>query len=72
MPWHESDPVNERVKFVASWQSQEMTRVELCTRFGISRRTGYRIVERYAHEDPEGLRDQSRAVSAHRHLNQTA
>jgi transposase InsO family protein len=34
---------------------------ELCTRYGISRNTGYKWLERYRHEGPHGLLDRSRA-----------
>jgi len=61
MPWNETDPVNERVKFVAAHESGRETMTELCQRFGISRKTGYKILERYRSEGPEGFRDRSRA-----------
>lgn len=34
---------------------------ELCRDFGISRKTGYKLLARYEDEGPEGLRDRSRA-----------
>jgi transposase InsO family protein len=34
---------------------------ELCEHFGISRKTGYKMLERYAAEGEQGLRDRSRA-----------
>ena len=38
---------------------------ELCESFGISRNTGYKILNRYLRDGPEGLRDQSRAPRSH-------
>lgn len=38
---------------------------ELCERFGVSRKTGYKIVNRYAREGPEALSDRSRAPRTH-------
>lgn len=38
---------------------------ELCRGFGISRKTGYKWIERYQTEGLEGLRDQSRAPQYH-------
>lgn len=70
MPWQRTDPVNERLKFVAAAQSGHVSMTELCRRFGISRKTGYKILGRYKSEGPEALRDRSRAP--HRHPNQTA
>lgn len=65
MPWHETDPVNERLKFVAAHQTGQLTMTELCEQFGISRRTGYKILARYEERGPEGLRDRSRAPLEH-------
>ena len=39
--------MNERVKFVAAMPGAEETFVELCERFGISRKQGYKWQERY-------------------------
>jgi transposase InsO family protein len=69
MPWQQTNPVNERVKFVAAVQSGRRTMTELCEHFGISRKTGYKILERYEQEGIDALRDRSRAP--HRHPNQT-
>ncbi len=70
MPWHQTNPVNERLKFVAAAQSGRRTMTELCADFGISRKTGYKILNRYEEEGPEALRDRSRAP--HRRPNQTS
>lgn len=69
MPWHQTHSVNERLKFVAAVQRDDRTMTELCAEFGISRKTGYKILRRYEAEGPEALRDRSRAP--HRHPNQT-
>lgn len=61
MPWHQTDPVNERLKFVAAAQSGRRTMTEVCAEFGISRKTGYKILKRYEDEGIEALRDRSRA-----------
>jgi putative transposase len=46
MPWHNTHPVNERLRFVAAAQSGHHTMTELCADFGISRKTGYKILKR--------------------------
>jgi putative transposase len=69
MPWQQSDRVNERVKFVAALQSGGESMTEVCRRFGISRKTGYKLLRRYEAEGPDGLRDRSSAP--HRHPNRT-
>jgi len=65
MPWHQTDPVNERLKFVVAVQSGRDSMTALCANYGISRKTGYKILRRYESEGPEGLRDSSRAPRSH-------
>lgn len=69
MPWDETNPVNERVKFVAASQRDGQSMTDLCEQFGISRKTGYKILKRYREEGLEALEDRSRAPL--RHPNQT-
>jgi putative transposase len=69
MPWQETDTVKERMKFVVAAQSGSHTMTELCLRYGISRKTGYKILDRFEECGPEGLLDRSRAPT--RHPNQT-
>jgi hypothetical protein len=46
MPWKESSVMDERLRFVARLiEGEEMTL--LCREFSISRKTGYKIYDRY-------------------------
>lgn len=56
---------DERLKFIAAHQRGDETMTELCARFGISRKTGYKLVTRYEEEGPRGLLDRSRAPHSH-------
>ncbi len=59
MPWNESNLMNERIKFVARLlDGESMTAV--CREFGITRKTGYKIFNRYKEMGLEGLQNQSR------------
>lgn len=59
MPWKECTKVNERLKFVSRIaEGEKMT--DLCLEFGISRKTGYKILDRYNEAGPVGLMDRSR------------
>lgn len=60
MPWQERSPVNLRMHFVTEWQMGYWTMTELCADYQISRKTGYKWVERYDAIGPRGLQDQSR------------
>ena len=70
MPWQQTDRVNERLKFVAAAESGAESMTELCLRFGISRKTGYKLLRRYESDGPGGLHDRRRAPRSH--PNQTA
>ena len=47
MPWLETNPVLERQRFVKDVESGHWTMSELCVRYGISRITGYKWLDRY-------------------------
>jgi transposase InsO family protein len=61
MPWKETGPVEERVKFVAAVLEGGRTVRGLCDAFGISRKQAYKWLGRFRNEGPEGLVDRSRA-----------
>jgi putative transposase len=65
MGWKETSVVEERFKFIQEHQSGDWSVAELCRRHGVSRKTGYKWLERYESEGLEGLRDQSRAPLHH-------
>src|SRR5262245_65597171 len=59
MPWQECHVMDERLRFVARLlDGEKMT--ALCTEFGISRKTGYKIYDRYKDLGVHGLTDRSR------------
>lgn len=60
MPWQKVEPMNEKVQFVSDYLSNYFPFTELCDRYGISRKTGYKWIDRYNHSGPEALLDQSR------------
>ena len=59
MPWRESGPMDERLQFVRDAQRDRFTMSELCARFGVSRRIGYKWLARYEAEGRAGLGDRS-------------
>ena len=59
MPWKECSVMEERLRFVARLlEGEAMT--DLCREFGISRKTGYKLFNRYREEGPVALCDRSR------------
>jgi transposase len=65
MPWTQTDPVIERQKFVKLMYQGLVTMTEACEQFGISRKTGYKILARHAEFGMAGLTDASRAPKTH-------
>lgn len=59
MPWKECSVVDERMKFIGRILNGEKM-AEVCREFGISRKTGYKILERYEMTGIQGLTDRSR------------
>ena len=57
--------MEERLEFAAAYAKGDESMAELCRRYGISRKTGYKWLERYRRFGKAGLEDRSRA--AHRH-----
>ena len=59
MPWKESSVMDERLRFIARLlEGEAMT--DLCVEFGISRKTGYKIYDRYKQSGSEALTDRSK------------
>ena len=59
MPWKASSVMEERLRFVARLLDGEAM-TEVCREFGISRKTGYKIFDRYKEHGLEALSDRSR------------
>lgn len=58
MPWKECSVMSERIKFIARLlDGEKMT--DLCKDFHISRKTGYKILNRYKNEGLNGLQNKS-------------
>lgn len=60
MPWSETTPMNERIRFIADYQRELFSVSELCARYHISRKTGYKWLARFAEEGPRGLEEHAR------------
>ena len=67
MPWDETNCMNERVRFIAAHLEAGEPFSALCEGFGVSRKTGYKWVERYELEGVAGLEERSRAPLSHPH-----
>jgi transposase InsO family protein len=59
MPWNNVTPSEEIIRFVMLAKNGRFTIMELCEQFGISRKTGYKHLERYEAEGLKGLQPRS-------------
>lgn len=61
MPWQEVCPMDEKRRFIAALMAADESMSALCEEYGISRKTGYRLWQRFQEEGVAGLAARSRA-----------
>jgi putative transposase len=59
MSWKEISGVVRRLQFVKLALKAQQSLSQLCRRFGMSRKSGYKWIARFQREGPRGLRDRS-------------
>ncbi len=67
MPWTQTCVMEQRTKFIIEVLDGTYSMVELCNYYGISRKTGYKWLERYRQDGIEALCNRSRAPHSHPH-----
>lgn len=67
MSWRNICPMNEKIKFIAAVKECELSMTDLCNRFVISRKTGYKWLDRYDTHGATGLHDKSSARLTQEH-----
>src|SRR3954465_35068 len=72
MPWRETSPMEQRLDFVREDETELFTMTELAAQYGISRKTGYKWLERYAADGATGLQDRSRRPQPRPHATDPA
>lgn len=70
MPWSQMSPMDQRTQFIADYLREVLSVSELCELYAISRKTGYKWIERYLRQGPAGLEERPRRP--HSSPNQTA
>jgi putative transposase len=61
MPWQEVCYMEQRMRFITAVLNEEDSMAALCEEYGVSRKTGYKWLERYQEHGPAGLEDRSHA-----------
>ena len=64
MPWSVMTPMSARREFIEDALRGLYSMMELCHRYGISRRVGYKWLDRFLRDGPAGLTDRSRRPHA--------
>ena len=59
MPWQERSLMDVRLRFVQDVHRPGWSIAEVCRRYQVSRKTGYKWLERYEKAGPAGLVDRS-------------
>ena len=73
MPWRATSPMEQRIRFVKDARTGLYTMRELCERYNVSRKTGYKWTARFEAEGVAGLADRSRAPhSPERRMSEAA
>jgi putative transposase len=62
--WKDVSPMEQKLLFIADYRRGAASVTELCERFGVSRKTGYKWIGRYEQGGGDGLRDRSRRPHA--------
>lgn len=65
MPWRETCSMEQRRKFIEDWLHEAWSISDLCRAYGISRKTGYKWLDRFKIGGIAELDDQSRAHRSH-------
>lgn len=63
MPWSQTSPMDQRTQFIADYLREVLNITELCELYGVSRKTGYKWIDRYLRHGPAGLSEHSRKPS---------
>ena len=65
MSWNTTDPKQQKGAFITDLQAEEYSVADLARRYGISRKTAYKWIERFRTEGWGGLEERSRAPRHH-------
>jgi putative transposase len=60
MPWREVTPMRQKLDFISDYLRDEQAFSQLCAAYGISRKAGYKWVQRYIHGGVSGLEERAR------------
>lgn len=71
MPWRQTSPMDQKTQFIADYLRRTLSLTELCERYNVSRKTGYKWIDRYLKHGPLGLEERSRQPHSSPHQTPT-
>jgi putative transposase len=63
MPWSQTSPMDQKTPFIADYLRDRLSITELCECYGVSRKSGYKWLDRYLTHGPQGREERSRRPS---------
>jgi len=60
MPWKELKPMDQKIQMIADWQTKQFNITELSQKYGVSRKTVYKWINRYEQVSIDGLKELNR------------
>ena len=67
MPWKELKPMDQKIQMIADWQTKQLNITDISYKYGISRKTVYKWLNRYEQIGIDGLKDFSRKPNVSPH-----
>ncbi len=61
MPWKTVSPMDQKLQLIADWQTKQLNITDLSQKYGVSRPTIYKWINRYEKLGIDALKEQSRA-----------
>lgn len=61
MPWKTVNTMDLKMQLITDFETKNFSLTDLSQKYGISRPTAYKLIERYHQFGLEGLKEQSRA-----------
>jgi putative transposase len=66
MPWRDASPMDQRTQFIADHLRESLSITDLCELYGVSRKTGYKWIDRYLRTGRQDWRSARAGRSARR------
>lgn len=60
MPWKELKPMDQKIQMIVDWQTKQFSITDISQKYGISRKTVYKWLNRYEQIGIDGLKELSR------------